>query len=390
MIEKIFKGDKKYWYWICFLLAIIAIGFITYLQQWKIGLGITGMSKRVSWGLYIANFTFLVGVAASAVMVVLPAYIYNYQKFKRITALGEFLAVAAVTMCLLFVLVDLGRPERVLNIIFHPNLRSVFVYDFIVLSGYLLLNLVICWYVLDAHRREEPPGKFIKFLIFLSIPWAISIHTVTAYIYCGLAGRPFWFTALMAPRFLASAFASGPSLLIILSLVLRKYTDFDPGKDAIRKLSEIVTFAMIVSMFFLGCEIFTVGYSGHEEHQLHFLYLFKGLEGYAKLVPWIWLSIILGLAAIFLLINPSTRKNDKSLLLACSMVFASIWIDKGLGLVIPGYIPAQTGEIFEYWPTVPEALITLGVWATGILVLTLLYKVAISVLQEIEPISTHH
>lgn len=389
MLEKIFKGSKRYWYWVGFLLAIIAVGAISYWQQWKIGLGITGMGKRVSWGLYIANFTFLVGVAASAVMVVLPAYIYDYKKFKRITALGEFLAVAAVTMCILFVLVDLGRPERAFNVILHPNPSSVFVYDFIVLFGYLLLNLIICWYVLDAHRREESPNKLLKFLIFLSIPWAISIHTVTAYIYCGLVGRPFWATALMAPRFLASAFASGPSLLIIASLVLRKYTDFDPGEDAIRKLSEIVTFALITSMFFLGCEIFTIGYGGQEEHLLHLKYLLTGIEGHAKLVPWMWLSIILGLAAIVLLVNPSTRKNDKTLLIACSMVFVSIWIDKGLGLVIPGYIPAQTGEIFEYWPTALESLITLGVWGVGILVLTLLYKIAISVLQEIESAATH-
>ncbi|MFH1773532.1 MAG: sulfate reduction electron transfer complex DsrMKJOP subunit DsrP [Methanobacteriota archaeon] len=384
MFESVLKGDRKYWGWIAFLLAIIAVGLISYSYQWRIGLGITGMSQSVSWGLYIANFTFLVGVAASAVLVVLPAYIYDYKKFANVTALGEFLAVAAVTMCVLFIVVDLGQPMRLLNIMLHPNISSVMIWDMIVLTGYLLLNIVIGWYVLDAKDKDVPPRGYIKPLIYLSIPWAISIHTVTAYLYGGLIGRPFWFTALMAPRFLASAFASGPALVILASLVLRRYTKFDPGKDAINKLAEIVTFAMIISMFFIGCEIFTVGYGAHPEHMLHFKYLFFGIAGHAKLVPWIWISFILGFIAIALLVNPGTRKRENTLMLACAFVFTSIWIDKGLGLIIPGYIPSQIGDIFEYWPTALESLITLGVWGVGLLILTLLYKTTISVMTKVE------
>jgi len=383
MFEKALIGSRRYWGWIILLLAITGVGFIFYLQQWSYGLGITGMSRNVSWGLYIANFTFFVGIAASAVMVVLPYYLHNYKEFGRITALGEFLAVAAVIMCGLFIIVDLGQPVRVFNMILHPSLSSLLFWDMVVLTVYLLLNVVIAWTTLDAERKSEPPLAWVKPLILLSIPWAISIHTITAFIYCGLGARTFWLTALLAPRFLASAFASGPALLIIISLIIKRFTKFDPGREAVQKVAQIVTYAMIITVFFLLVELFTVFYSQIPEHMIHFQYLLFGLDGKATLVPWMWASLILAGVALVLLINPGTRRRENILVVACVAVFVSIWIDKGLGLIVPGFIPSPTGEIFEYWPTVPEALITLGIWALGFLILTILYKIAISVKEEI-------
>jgi len=341
------------------------------------------MSRDVSWGLYIANFTFFVGVAASAVMVVLPYYLHNQKEFGRITVLGEFLAVAAVVMCILFVTIDLGQPGRMLNLILHASPNSVLFWDVVVLSVYLVLNAVVGWSTLDAERKSEAPLAWVKPLIMLSIPWAVSIHTVTAFIYSGLVARPFWFTALLAPRFLASAFASGPSLLIILSLIVRRFTKFDPGEVALQKLAKIVIYALSITVFFLGVELFTTFYSKMPEHMIHFRYLLFGLEGQAKLVPSMWTSIILALIALVLLINPNTRKKESVLAVACVAVFISIWIDKGLGLIVPGFIPSPTGTVFEYWPTAPEAFITIGVWALGFLILTVLYKIAISVKEEI-------
>lgn len=384
MIEKVLKGGRLYWAWIAFLLVIIAIGFAAYLVQYDRGLSVTGMGKEVSWGLYIANFTFLVGVAASAVMVALPAYLYNYKKFKKLTTIGEFLAVAAVIMCILFILVDLGRPQRVLHVVVHPTPNSVMFFDTIVLSGYLILNLVIAWFVLSAKQAAREPNQLVKLLIYIAIPWAFSIHTVTAFLYSGLVARGFWNTAVMAPRFLASAFAAGPAFLILALLVAKRYANFDPGRDAIRKLLEIVTFAMIANLFLLGCELFTAFYSAHPAHLEHFVYLLFGLEGYGKLVPWIRLSLLLGLASVALLVYPRTRHNEYTLALACALVFVSIWIDKGMGLIIPGYIPSQVGTIEEYWPSLIETLIALGVWGIGLLIFTVLAKMAIEVTKETE------
>ncbi len=378
MLEKALTGSRKYWGWLTLLALILVIGFVCYLQQLGYGLGITGMSRDVSWGLYIANMTFFVGVAASAVMVVLPYYLHNYKAFGRITALGEFLAVSAVLVAMLFVFVDLGRPDRAFNLVLHPSPNSVLFWDLIVLSGYLLLNIIIGWTMLDAHHKEELPPRWVKPLILLSIPWAVGIHTVTAFIYSGLAARPFWMTALMAPRFLASAFASGPALLIILVFVLKKFTRFDPGREAVQMLSKIITYALILVVFFWIVEFFTVFYSQVPEEIQHFQYLLFGLDGKGVLVPWMWTSIILALLALVLLVNPATRKQEKYLAIAAPAIFISMWIDKGLGLIVPGFIPSQLGSVFQYWPTLPEALIMFGVWALGLLVLSILYKITIS------------
>jgi Ni/Fe-hydrogenase subunit HybB-like protein len=385
MVEKALSGGGRYWGWVTLLILTGIVGLIFYVDQLRTGLGITGLSRDVSWGLYIANFTFLVGVAASAVMVVLPYYLHGYTQFRHMTILGEFLAVSAVLMSILFIFVDLGQPARVLQMLLYPSPRSLLFWDMIVLNVYLLLNILAGWYTLDAEHKSEPVRPWVKPLIILSIPWAISIHTVTAFIYLGLGGRSLWHTAILAPRFLASAFASGPALLIIVALILRRFTRFDPGKEAVRKLARIITYAFLTNIFFLLVEVFTVSYGSIPEHVEHLRYLFFGLEGRMVLVPWMWGSVILTIIAVLLLLIPWTRRNEKTLLVACTAVFAAVWIDKGLGLIVPGFIPSPLGEVHEYLPTMAEVFITLGVYALGFLVLTFLLKIAVSVKEEVLP-----
>ena len=382
MIEKALTGSRTYWALVVVLLVLVAAGFINYLQQFTYGLGITGMSRDITWGLYIAQFTFLVGVAASAVMVVLPYYLHNHKVFGRITVLGEFLAVAAVLMCMLFVFVDLGQPLRVLNVVLYPTPNSIMFWDMIVLSGYLLLNIIIAWTTLSTERAGVAPPRWVKPLIYLSIPWAVSIHTVTAFLYCGLPGRHFWLTAIMAPRFLASAFASGPALLVLLCLIVRRFSGFDPGKQALRSLSFIVLYSAIVSVFFILLEFFTAFYSRIPSHMHGFEYLYFGLEGHNMLAPWMWTSAVLSLLGILILLHPGSRRRDGILAIACICVFAATWIEKGLGLIVGGFVPSPLGKVIDYVPTRPEILITLGVYGLGFLVLTLLYKIAVSVRAE--------
>jgi len=382
MLEKALKGSPIYWGWLIVLLGFIGTGFLVYLYQFQEGLRITGMSRDVSWGFYIGQFTYLVGVAASGVMVVLPYYLHDYKAFGRVTILGEFLAVGAITMCLLFIMVDMGNLPRVLNVILYPNPTSILFWDMIVLNVYLFLNIIIGWNVLSSERKGIHYPAWVTPLIYLSIPWAFSIHTVTAFLYAGLPGRHYWLTAIMAARFLSSAFCSGPAILILLCLIVRKVTRFDPGKEQIRTLSSIVAYAMILNVFFFLLEMFTAFYSQIPGHMHPIVYLFSGLEGHGKLVPWMWTAACFAILALLLLIVPASRRNEKTLVLACISVFISTWIDKGFGLVIGGFIPNPFEKVFEYWPTLPEVVISLGVWAMGFFVLTVLYKIAVSVKEE--------
>ena len=383
MLDKALKGSPIYWGWLIVLLGFIGTGFLVYLYQFQEGLKITGMSRDVSWGFYIGQFTYLVGVAASGVMVVLPYYLHDYKAFGRVTILGEFLAVGAITMCLLFIMVDLGNLPRLLNVILYPNPTSILFWDMIVLNGYLFLNILIGWNVLSAEKKGIHYPSWVTPLIYLSIPWAFSIHTVTAFLYAGLPGRHYWLTAIMAARFLSSAFCSGPAILILLCLIVRKFTRFDPGKEHIRTLSSIVAYAMILNVFFFLLEMFTAFYSQIPGHMHPIVYLFSGLEGHGKLVPWMWTAAGFAVLALLLLIVPATRRNENTMILACISVFISTWIDKGFGLVIGGFIPNPFEKVFEYWPTLPEVVISLGVWAMGFFVLTVLYKIAVSVKEEV-------
>lgn len=382
MIEKALKGSPKYWGWVFFLLAIIGIGFLCYLRQLSYGLGITGMSRDISWGVYIAQFTYLVGVAASAVMLVIPKYLHHYKKYGKVVLFGEFMAIAAVVMCLLFIVVDVGQPMRIMNVLLHPTPNSILFWDMIVLNGYLLINVIVGYNSLIAEKKQVPPPGWIKPFIYLSIPWAVSIHTVTAFLYAGLPGRHLWLTAIMAPRFLASAFASGPALLLIILMIVKRVTKLTFDSDAIQSIAKTVCYAMIVNLFFMAMEFFTAFYSNIPGHMHPLKYLFFGLHGHDMLVPWMRTAIFFGFLGVLILLIPPLRRKEGTLIAACAAIVASTWTDKGVGLVIGGFIPNPFEKITEYHPTFPEITIAVAIWAIGALILTVLYKVAITVREQ--------
>jgi molybdopterin-containing oxidoreductase family membrane subunit len=283
-------------------------------------------------------------------MLVLPYYLHDFKVFGRITILGEFVAVPTIVMCLLFLFVDLGQPRRALNIFLHPTPNSIIFWDGIVLFAYMLLNLFVGWTVLQAQRNNFTPPRWLKPFIHVSIPLAFGIHTVTAFLYCGLSARGFWLTAIMAPRFLASAFAAGPAFLVLLCLFLRAHTTFDAGREAIQALAKIVAYGLSANLFFLLCEVFVVFYSRIPEHMDHFIYLYRGLHGADALVPWMWTSVVLMGLGLGLVLTPAARRNEQILPWTCAMIFAGIWIDKGLGLVTGGFVPSPLGHVTEYAP----------------------------------------
>ncbi|MBI2838757.1 MAG: polysulfide reductase NrfD [Acidobacteria bacterium] len=353
---------RLYWCAVAALGLLVALGIAAYSRQLASGMQITGLSRDIAWGLYISQFTFLVGVAASAVMVVLPYYLHGFEAFGKLTVIAEFLAVAALLMCLLFVFVDMGRPARVLNVLLNPSPGSLMFWDLLVLAGYLLLNLVLLRTTLVADRYGVPLPAWVRSLVYISIPWAFGIHTVTALLYAGLSAKPAWMTAILAPRFLASAFASGPALLIILALILRWTTRIHV--EAIDKLGEIVAYAMTANVLFTALEMFTALYSGIPDEAEHFEYLFVGF-----LAPWAWASTFLAIVALAILLVPKARRNAMLLAVACLAVVGSVWIDKGLCMIVAGFAPTPLGDVTEYWPTLPEISIAAGIYAAGSLVL---------------------
>ena len=362
------------------LSIIVLFGLNAYAKQVVFGLVTTGMTDQVSWGLYIANFTYLVGMAAAAVMLVIPVYVYRRHELHDLVIFGELFAVAAIIMCLLFVQVDLGRPDRFMHIFWRFNFPvSMLTWDVIALGGYLLLNLHICGYLIYcAYRRVRPSPRFYVPFVFVAIGWAISIHTVTAFLFVGLGGRPFWNTAIIAPRFLASAFAAGPAFIILTLQAIRRFAGYQITDDALRLLRAIVTIALTVNMFLLVCELFTEFYAD-SAHLASTKYLFLGLHGRHSLVPWIWTAMVLNTIALVILYLPFTR-SLRFLNIACVCIVVGVWIEKGMGLVVPAFIPSPLGELVEYQPTLNETLVCFGIWAFGLLLYTIFVRISVPVL----------
>jgi molybdopterin-containing oxidoreductase family membrane subunit len=378
------SGGRRYHIWMGSLSAIMLIGGAAYLYQANHGLSVTGMNDHVSWGLYISNLAFLVGVAAAAVILVMPAYVLHEVDFGRAVMLAEGVAVSALVMCLAFVTANSpGFPFKWWRLTPGIGLlnwpRSMLAWDVIALNGYLALNLSIPFYILYSHftGREPERRRYLPFM-YLSVIWAVSIHLITAFLFATPPSRPLWNSPLLGPRFLASAFTAGPAFMILLLAFIRSQTAYSISDVAIRKLATALTVAAQINLVMLLSDlVFEFRFPTH--HGISARYLFFGLGGNDALVPWIRTGISLNvLATIVLMIHP-LRRNVRWLVPACMMLFVGIWIEKGIGLVIPGFIPSPLGEIVEYTPTLVELLVMVGIWALGLFVLTILVRVALPI-----------
>lgn len=383
VIREMFSGSRRYWGWILLLVVLITQALFSYTRQMQTGLVVTGMSDQVSWGFYISNFAFFVGIAAAAVLLVVPAYIFDRKDVKQVVLLGESMAIAAVIVALMFVLADLGRPERIWHVIPYLGRMnfpdSILAWDTIVLTGYFLLNLVLLSYALFLHYQGRQPQSMLYWIVLvIGMFWAISIHTVTAFMFSSNPARAMWHTSLLGPRFISSAFASGPALIILTLGLTQNATQYKMERTVIDLLALIMAVALQISLFFVGVELFTDFYN-EGQHGASVRYLFLGLEGLDSLRPWIWAAVIMNLVAVTILMIHPLRENRKWLHTACVLTFLGIWIEKGMGLVVPGFIPTTLGEVFEYSPTATELSVAVGIWAFGMLVFTLLGKVVIAV-----------
>lgn len=382
-VRYVLKGGTKFYTWMASLgVLMVGMMYVFYLQNTD-GLIVTGMTSQISDGLYLANLVFLVGVAAGAVTIVFPAYVYHHEGMHKVAVLGEMLAISAVIMVMVFVFAHMGRPDRLWHMIPPRGIysfSSMLGWDVMVLNGYLILNAICGFYYLWCKYTGNPINRkwFIP-LVYVAIAWALSIHTVTAFLMANNPARPMWFHSMMPIRFITTAFAAGPALIIIIFLVIRNNTKFWVDDSAIKLLTTIVHFCLGIAIFLTLSEVVVELYA-RTEHANGLYYLMFGLHGLTGLVPWFWSSVVLMVVAFVLFFVPSFRNDFRKLQIPCAMAFVGIWIEKGMGLIVPGYIPTPIGEVTEYHPSFVEWLLTLGIWAFGFFILTILLKGAIGIL----------
>jgi Ni/Fe-hydrogenase subunit HybB-like protein len=375
-----FARGPLFYTWMAILTIIALVGANAWANQTGEGMILTNMTDHVSWGLYIANFTFGVGLAAGGVMMVIPAYLYEDRDMHEVVIVGELLAISAIVVSLTFVIVDMGRPDRLWHLI--PGIGrfnwplSMLTWDVIVLNGYLFLNLHITGYMLYSRFIGKPlnPRWYLPF-VFISVAWAISIHTVTAFLYQGLGSRPFWNDAIVAPRFLASAFVTGPAFLIVTLTLIRRVQKLPIPQGAIDTLTSILRVTVCINLFLVFAEVFTQLYTGGS-HAASAQYLYFGLHGKSGLVPWIWTAVALNITAATILVSPISRRGEGWVLAACVMTFIGVWIEKGMGMIIPAFVPSTLHELVEYTPSLTEWKLTAGIWAMGFALFTISVRIA--------------
>ena len=376
-------GGPAFYAWMVALTAVWLVGVNAFAHQTADGLVLSNMTDHVSWGLYIGNFTFGVGLAAGAVMMVIPAYLYHDHDMHDVVIIGEILAISAIVVSLAFVNVDLGRIDRFWHLAplvgrFNWPI-SMLTWDVVVLTGYLAINLHVVGYLLYTRFLGEKPNPrwYVPFVL-LSIIWAVSIHTVTAFLYSGLGGRPFWNSAILAPRFIASAFVTGPAFIVLALQVVRRFTSFHVGDGPIRTLVNVLRVTSLLNLFMVGSEVFTEFYTGGS-HTASAQDLYFGLHGHNALVPWIWSAIVMNVTAAWLFNASSSRTQLWRLDIACLLALAGVWIEKGIGLIVPAFVPSTLHELVEYLPSMVEWKVTLGIWAFGLLLFTVGVKLAVAV-----------
>jgi len=378
-----FRGGRLYWSWLGVLSVLIVAGVAMWITQLRTGMLATGLSDQVSWGTYIANFAFLEGIGAAAILILLPAYVFHREDLQRVVLMSQGVAVATVLGAMLFVVVDLGRPDRLWHMI--PLLgrfnfpASLMAWDVLMLSVYFLVSLITPFYILYRRYRGETPNPrvYVPVMVF-TVVWGVLILTVTAFLFSSNVGRPFWASAILGPRFVAAAFTSGTAFILLALQVIHRFTSLKVSSEVFRLLALIVTVALQVNLFLFVTEFFTEFYHP-TEHGISAFYLYFGYQGHDALVPWIWSALAFNIVAVVILtINP-LRERLAWLNVACVLAIVGIWIEKTMGLIVPGFIPTPLGEIFEYAPSVVEVLVSLGIWALVLLVFTLLARVACAV-----------
>ena len=363
------------------LLALIGLliagGLWAYLRQLTIGIGVTGLGRDVTWGLYIAQFTFAEGLAASALVVLLPLSLHQAAELRPLALFAVLVSIAAVCTCLLFILMDLGQPSRVFNVLLHPTPSSLMFWDMVSLGGYLVINVVIAMAFLERRRTAMREPRWLRALVLLSLPWGFAVHTVTAFLYSGMPGRSLWFTTILAPRFIASALAASAALMLLFSLLLERLGAIESGQRVRQRLGVVLAYALAATLFCLLPEFFSTFYGRLPEQVTALTYLYGGLSEHSPLAAASLLAVTLLLIALLLSLFASATRRETSRVVAAALTLAGIGIDKGFGLIIAGFVPTPLGAVPAYSPTGTEWLVVGGVWGIGALIVVVSFRVAL-------------
>ncbi len=352
------------------LCALALVGIGCWVYQLAMGLGVTGMSNVNSWGLYIIMFMFFVGLSAGGLIVASSASVFHVKRFKAVAMPAVILSTACICVAGMFVLVDLGGIQRVWLLLASPNFASPLLWDVCVITCYLAINVL---YLVFMNSKKEGAERKVAIVSRFALPVAILVHSVTAWIFGLQLSREGWYSAIMAPIFVASAMDSGLALLLCVLAGLKKAGKFDTGKDLFASLAGLLATCIAVDAFLIGCEVLTMAYPGA-----------AGAETLAIMLagptaPFFWFCILVFAknrqrtgfvvgASVLVVLGVLCKRVW---LLLTSFVVPNVEGAPGISL---GTFAAQEGgtgmwAVYgSYAPTLPEVLVAVGVVSVGAII----------------------
>jgi molybdopterin-containing oxidoreductase family membrane subunit len=411
------RTSLAYYVWVAFLLLVIGWGIYAYARQLQEGLVVTGMRDRISWGLYITTFVFFIGISHAGTLISAILRVSQAQWRTPITRMAEFITLVALICGALFVVIDLGRPDRVLNVIRYGRWQSPIIWDVLAITTYItastaylflpmipdlalfrdrlagrvsgwrlwLYNLLsVRWRGTDVQWRSMAAA--ITTAMILIIPIAVSVHTVVSWIFAMTLREP-WNSTIFGAFFVAGAIFSGVAMLIVVMAILRKVyhlEEYITEKHFVYLGYLLATFSLIM-VYGNVSEYLTTGYKMSEGTEFHFRQLFLG-----QFAGFYWFYFLGGLVLPGLLILLPWTRNIWGVVAAAVLVVAAMWVERYF-IVVSGFrVPLMPYEPSTYAPTWVELSVVAAGFALFALLITLFVKVfpiiAVWEVAEDEPI----
>lgn len=391
--------------WIGLLLMIIAAATTMYVRQLKIGLGTTDMRDIASWGLYIANFVFLIAVSLVGSLISAILKLSSIKWATPLTRIAEIIAVAALFSALLIIVVDMGRPDRLWHIFIYGRLQSPIVWDIIVVNTYLVISLLLLYLplipdiaMLRKNMTHKPRWQqkmykvlslgwqgtseqyklltiSVNVLIVLIIPIAFSIHTVTSWLFASTL-RPGWDSTIFGPYFVAGAFMVGSATVIMVMYVIRaKYACKHYISDFhFNMMGKLLVLTSLIYLYFNLNEFMVPAYKMKSGEGAHIIGLFTGEFAFL-----FWLVQIAGMMVPIILVLFKPFRKPKPLFIIATLVVIGAFFKRYL-IVTPTmlhpFLPIQNypASYHQYGPSFSEIMITTGSLAGVALVISIFIK----------------
>ena len=391
--------DGKWFGALAFLLAAVGWGaYNLVFEQWAKGLEVTGLNVSIYWGLYIVNFVFFIGVSAGGIIVGALAYAVGIERFRPVARIAELMAISCLILATLFIFVSIGAPDRFYFLFLYGRLGSPLIWDVLIVLAYLALALVLGYFgtradlvrCMDAMPKRrwlyrllalgytdlspkalDRDRRILKVLAIVSIPAAVLLHSITAWILGVVKARVTWHTSLLGPLFVVSAVVSGLALVIVSAIVARSLLGFRIRRETVVDLGKLLAFSIPVLGYFLFAELLTVTF-GKEPAQMH---VFSQMI-WGHFAPVFWVNLILGLLVAFLILISPLRKTITGVGIASALVVLGVFLERSSIVILP-----QLHRLLfpfyphgSYTPTAVELSIVGGIYALGALFFALCAK----------------